>query len=278
LLTEPLNVAVTLRAAVIDVVQTPVPVHAPLQPANVEPLAAAAVSVTEVPLAKLAVHVVPQLMPVGDDVTVPVPVPALVTASAKVDELLKVAVTARAAVIDVVQVPVPVHAPLQPANVEPLVAAAVSVTEVPLAKFALHVAPQLIPAGDDVTVPAPVPAFVTASANVVAELLKVAVTARAAVIDTVQAAVPVHAPLQPANVEPVVAAGVSVTDAPLEKLALHVDPQLMPAGDEVTVPAPVPAFVTARLKDVTGPATNGEMRLPPITVRGMPGPSHATAK
>jgi hypothetical protein len=48
---ETLNVAVTLRAAVIEVVQPPVPVQAPLQPANVEPLAAAAVSVTDVPLA-----------------------------------------------------------------------------------------------------------------------------------------------------------------------------------------------------------------------------------
>ena len=59
------------------------------------------------------------------------------------------------------------------------------------------------------------PALVTLSANVVAELLNVAVTARAAVIDTVQAPVPVQAPLQPANVEPLAAAGVSVTDAPL---------------------------------------------------------------
>ena len=273
-----LNVAVTFRAAVIDVVQVAVPVQAPLQPTNVEPLAAAAVSVTDAPLAKLALHVLPQLMPLGVDVTVPVPVPAFVTLNENVDELLKVAVTERAAVIDVVQVPVPVHAPLQPANVEPLAAAAVRVTEVPFAKFALQVDPQLMPAGDDVTVPVPVPAFATDNANVVAELLNVAVTARAAVIDTVQAPVPVHEPLQPANVEPELAAGVSVTDAPLEKLALHVDPQLMPAGDEVTVPAPVPAFVTARLYDVTGPATNGEIRLPPITVSGMPGPSHATAK
>ena len=46
-----LNVAVTLRAAVSDNTQVPVPLHDPLQPENVEPLAAAAVSVTEVPLA-----------------------------------------------------------------------------------------------------------------------------------------------------------------------------------------------------------------------------------
>ena len=129
---EVLNVAVTLRAAVIASVQPPVPEHPPLQPANVEPLAAVAPNVTEAPLAKLAVQVLPQLMPVGLEVTVPVPVPARVTASAKVDEPLNVAVTARAAVIETVQVPVPEHAPLHAANVEPLAATAVSVTEAPL--------------------------------------------------------------------------------------------------------------------------------------------------
>ena len=74
-----MNVAVTARAAVIDTVQVLVPVHAPLQPVNVEPLAAAAVSVTDVPLAKLALQVAPQLMPPVFDVTVPVPVPVFVT-------------------------------------------------------------------------------------------------------------------------------------------------------------------------------------------------------
>jgi hypothetical protein len=38
-----------LRAAVIDKTQLLVPLQAPLQPANVEPLSAAAVSVTDVP-------------------------------------------------------------------------------------------------------------------------------------------------------------------------------------------------------------------------------------
>ena len=65
------------------------------------------------------------------------------------------------------------------------------------------------------TVPVPLPARVTPRANVVAALLKVAVTLRAAVIDTVHVPVPVHAPFQPANVEPLAAAAVSVTDAPL---------------------------------------------------------------
>ena len=161
-------------------------------------------------------QVVPQLMPAGDEVTVPVPVPARVTASAKLDELLNVAVTERAAVIETVQVlVVPVHAPLQPANVEPLAAAAVSVTFVLLATLAEHTVPQLMPPPD--TVPAPVPFFATLSENVLPELLKVAVTERAWVIDTLHVvAVPLQAPLQPANVEPLAAAAVSVTDVPFE--------------------------------------------------------------
>ena len=46
----PLNVAVTLRAAVIDNTHEAVPEQAPLHPPNVDPVAAAAVSVTEVPV------------------------------------------------------------------------------------------------------------------------------------------------------------------------------------------------------------------------------------
>ena len=58
-----------------------VPLQAPDQPANVEPDAAVAVSLTDVPLANLALQVDPQLMPDGLLVTVPVPVPALWTVS-----------------------------------------------------------------------------------------------------------------------------------------------------------------------------------------------------
>jgi hypothetical protein len=46
----PLNVAVTDLVAVSETVQGPVPVHAPLQPVNVEPPVGVAVRVTEVPL------------------------------------------------------------------------------------------------------------------------------------------------------------------------------------------------------------------------------------
>jgi hypothetical protein len=60
-----------------------------------------------------------------------------------------------------VHVPVPVHAPDQPANVEPALGLAVRVTEVPAAKLAVHVGPQLMPAGALVIDPAPVPALCT---------------------------------------------------------------------------------------------------------------------
>lgn len=52
----------------------------PLQPAKVEPVAAAAVRVTKVPLLYIAEQVLPQLMPAGALVTIPLPVPLLVTA------------------------------------------------------------------------------------------------------------------------------------------------------------------------------------------------------
>lgn len=70
-------------------------------------------------------------------------------------------------------------------------------------------------------------------------------TALAAVIDTTQVdAVPEQAPLHPVKPDPLAALAVKVTEAPEEKLALHVEPQLMPAGLLTTVPLPAPDFVT----------------------------------
>jgi hypothetical protein len=67
---------------------------------------------------------------------------------------------------DTTHVPVPVQPdPLQPPNTEPAAGVAVSVTMVPDRKAALHVRPQSIPAGSDVTVPLPAAAGVTVSTN-----------------------------------------------------------------------------------------------------------------
>jgi hypothetical protein len=123
---------VTDFAAVIDTTQAPVPLHAPVQPANVEPAAAVAVSVTDVLLLKLAEHIVPQLMPAGELVTLPLPVPAFVKFREK-PWTVNVAVTDRAALMVTTHEPVPLHAPLQPVNSDPAAGAAVSVTDVPLA-------------------------------------------------------------------------------------------------------------------------------------------------
>jgi hypothetical protein len=105
---------------------------------------------------------------------------------------------------------------------------------------------------DPVTVPVPVPAFVTLRVALAGLVSNVAVTARAAVIETVQVAeLPAHAPPQPTNVEPVVAAAVNVTVAPLAYVALHVAPQSTPTPE--TVPLPEPAFVTVSVYSVPGP-------------------------
>jgi hypothetical protein len=74
-----LNVAVTDFTVSIVTKQVPVPEQTPDQPAKVDPLLGVAVSVTWVPLVKLAEQVAPQLTPAGFDVTVPVPVPVFDT-------------------------------------------------------------------------------------------------------------------------------------------------------------------------------------------------------
>jgi hypothetical protein len=124
---------VAARAAVIETVQvTVVPAHVPLQPAKSELPAAEAVKVTMVPLVNEVEQVAPQSMPAGELVTVPLPVPALLTVNVN-DGSENVAVTDRAALIDTVHVDaVPVQLPAQPPKIEPPDDAAVSVTEVPL--------------------------------------------------------------------------------------------------------------------------------------------------
>ncbi|MCE7985929.1 MAG: hypothetical protein DYG89_32525 [Caldilinea sp. CFX5] len=76
------KVAVTLLAASIVTWQVlPLPAHAPLQPPKREPAVGVAVRVTTVLGTKAALQVVPQSIPTGLLVTVPLPLPALLTVS-----------------------------------------------------------------------------------------------------------------------------------------------------------------------------------------------------
>ncbi len=68
----------------------------------------------------------------------------------------------------------------------------------------------------------------------------------AAVIVTEPVLQPV--PLQPAKVEPDAGVAVKVTTVPLVKVDEQVVPQVIAAGELVTVPPPVPASITERLK------------------------------
>ena len=72
---------VTLRAALIERTQAPVPVHAPDQPEKLELGPAAAASVTIVAGSNHAAQSAPQSMPDGVESIVPVPVPLRTAAS-----------------------------------------------------------------------------------------------------------------------------------------------------------------------------------------------------
>lgn len=109
-------------------------------------------------------------------VTVPAPDPFFVTASVNILSA-NTAETLRADVMETVHVPVPVHAPDHPLNVDEMSGTAVKVTVVPWEYDALQPAPHEIPAGLLLTVPVPVPIFATDNRYVFSA--NVAVTLRA---------------------------------------------------------------------------------------------------
>ena len=129
-----------------------------------------------------------------------------------------------------------------------------------------------MPAGDDVTEPAPVPALATVS---VRATTKVAVTLRAALMLSVQEPVPGQAPPQPPNNDPAPGAAVSVTLLPCGKDAAQPVPQLMPAGAEVTVPVPAPARVTVSVCCATENVAVTAALAPSVTVQVVDAPVHA---
>ena len=127
----------------------------------------------------------------------------------------KVPVTVFALSIATLQVVVrtPVQAPPQPIAADPEAGAAVRVTVVPSEKAAVQgPTVQLIPAGLEVTVPVPVPAGITVKTGVVAATVpNVAVTPVAALTVVTVQVLPLHAPLQPAKLDPEAGVAVRVT-------------------------------------------------------------------
>jgi hypothetical protein len=76
------NVTFTLADDATFTVQVfPFVVSQPLHPVTLDPASAVAVSVNEVGVGTTVVHVLPQSIPAGDEVTLPEPVPSLVTLS-----------------------------------------------------------------------------------------------------------------------------------------------------------------------------------------------------
>ena len=79
-------------------------------------------------------------------------------------------------------------------------------------------------------------------------------------------------PLQPAKVEPDAGVAVRVTTVPLLKLAEQALPQLMPAGELVTVPLPVPVEDIVRLNvasEAVVPQTSGVYGEPPAELNAL---------
>jgi hypothetical protein len=101
------------------------------------------------------------------------------------------------------QVPVPEQPPLQPEKFAPL---AVKVITVPFAKEALQVAPQLIPAGLEVTDPAPASTTESVGSANVADTAVLALSVSVQVV-----AAPVEAQASPHALNNEVAAGVATS-------------------------------------------------------------------
>jgi hypothetical protein len=224
----------------------PAVLHAPSQPANVFPAAAAAVNVSVLPAAYFWMQVfvapAPMHFPSGADT---VPLPSTVIVSVPAGAVVKVAETVFAEVIDTVQVNAdPVQAPPHEVNDAPAAGVADSVTAEPVGRLALH-APEPFPHWIPPPLTVPLPTTETERSTVgppPPPVVNVAVTDLAAVIWTVQVGIvplALQAPPQLTKVAPAAGVAVSVTLEFTAAVALHVVapfPQLIPCP--VTEPGP----------------------------------------
>jgi hypothetical protein len=128
------KVAVTdVAASIVTLQVTDEPLHAPVHPEKTEAADGAAVNVTTVLTLYASEQSAPQAIPAGLELTVPRPLPAVVTVSNRVGStvVVKVAVTVFVASIVMLQVlDAPLQAPDQPAKVELADGVAVRVTAV----------------------------------------------------------------------------------------------------------------------------------------------------
>jgi hypothetical protein len=232
--------------------QAPVPVQAPLQPVNTEPLAGVAAMLTTVPESNSAVQATPQSIPAGALATVPLPVPDRFTV--KRNRGAKRADMATSEFRSTVQVPLPTHgAEVQPTKTEPGAAAGVSFTLVPLVNVAEQAVPQLMPAGSLVTAPDPVIAMERVAWPGGAGP-KLATTFWFALKERLHAPVPEQAPLQPVKALPRAGTTVRAMVLPVTKSLVQVSPQLMPAGLLTTMPPVAGTACTVKAKAGVAPA------------------------
>jgi hypothetical protein len=230
----------------------------PLHPVKVEVPSGVAVNVTEIPSRYVSVQSLPQLIPDGSLVTVPPPVPDFVTVRTRPG--VKSAATDLAASIVITQVPVPEQPePLQPVKTDPESASAVRVTDSPWSNGAVQVRPQLIPEGLLVTVPLPLPPLVT---------LKVHCFTKFAVTDSTELTFTVHwlpasesHPLHEPTRESDAGVAVRITVVPSSYVCVQSEGQLIPAGELVTEPLPLPAGVTDRSHSFTNVAVTDSTEL-----------------
>ena len=117
-----------LFAPIVTVHVDPFSLSQPVHPVKIDKVAGVAVSVTGVPITKSLPQAEPQLIPGGDEVTVPLPIPVVDTVS--VNRLsMKIAVTDLDDDIETVHVaPETESQPVHPVKSEFAAGAAVSVT------------------------------------------------------------------------------------------------------------------------------------------------------
>src|SRR5882762_2918599 len=161
------NTGLSVKVAVTDLAASIVtsqvggtPLHAPDQPEKTEFTDGVAVRVRTVPRLYGSEQSAPQAIPAGLELTVPTPLPAVVTVSSRVGTtvVVKVAVTDFARSIVTSQVgDAPLHAPDQLEKTEFAEGVAVRVTTVPGLYGSEQSAPHWIPPGFETTMPVPVP-------------------------------------------------------------------------------------------------------------------------